>query len=148
MDSQARRQLPCDDCGTDMGGIGIGGVLVVVWIALASVLLAKPGMAWADDTANARYLCAIINATGLTNTQCEMSASASSVTSTMEIGVPEANKLCGRLVDLMAQGGRPFSRRWVLNFRSPYSDKNRIASCILPTKAAPKRSSSSHSDAD
>ena len=112
-----------------------------IWIALAAALLAKPGIACADDVANAEYLCAIINATGLTNTQCEMSAATSSVTSTMEISVSEANKLCGKLVDLMAQGDHPFSTRWVLNFRS---DKNRIAFCVLPTRAAPKRSSSSH----
>lgn len=119
-----------------------------VLITCAAALLANPGIACADDVANATYLCAIINATGLTNTQCEMSAATLSVTSTMEISVPEANKLCGKLVDLMARGGRPFSTRWVLNFRSPYSDKNRIAFCVLPTRAAPQRRSNSHSDGD
>jgi len=121
---------------------------VRVLIACAAALLAKPGIASADDVANATYLCAIIDATGLTNSQCEMSAATSSVTSTMEITVPEANKLCRKLVDLMAHEGRPFSTGWVLNFRSPYSDKNRIAFCVLPTKAAPQRRSTSHSDGD
>lgn len=119
-----------------------------VLIACAAALLAKPGIARADDVANATYLCAIINATGLTNTQCEMSAATSSVNSTMEITVPVATRLCGKLVDLMAHEGRPFSTAWVLNFRSPYSDKNRIAFCVLPTKAAPQRRPNSHSDGD
>ncbi len=114
-------------------------------VALATALLTIPGPALADDVANASYLCAIINATGLTNTQCELSAATSSVTSTIEISVPEANKLCGKLVDLMVQRGRPFSRHWVLNIRSPYSDKNSIAFCNLPTNAAPGRGPNMHS---
>lgn len=107
-----------------------------VLMALAAALLAAPGVGRADDAANATYLCAIINATGLTNTHCEMSTASSSVTSTIDMSAPEANKLCEKLVDLMAQRGRPFARHWVLNIRSPYSDKSRIAFCDLPTKAA------------
>lgn len=117
-----------------------------VLFMLAAALPIMPGMARADDVANAKYLCAIIDATGLTNTQCELSADTSSVTSTIEIAIAEANKLCGKLVDLMAQKGRPFTGRWVLNFRSPYSDKNRIASCLLPTKTAAKQAPNSQPD--
>lgn len=41
-------------------------------VALAIALLALPGAALADDVANASYLCAIIDATGLTtrNAHC------------------------------------------------------------------------------
>lgn len=115
-----------------------------VLMVLAAALLAAPGVGRADDAATAAYLCAIINATGLTNTQCDMSTASSSVTSTIEISAAEADKLCEKLVELMAQRGRPFSKHWVLNIRSPYNGKNRIAFCDLPTKAASGPKAPSH----
>lgn len=88
--------------------------------------------ALAEDTTNARYLCALLDKTGLTSAKCEMSVWNAAVITTIDMNSGEARDLCQQVAQHLAKAGRRFDREWTLQIRSPYSGENSIAFCDLP----------------
>lgn len=96
--------------------------LVAVWATSAQ----------AEDTANARALCSIIDGTGLASAPCEIAVWDAAVVATIDMAASEARDLCPKVAGMMADHGRTFDRDWTLRIKSPYSGDNSIAFCKLP----------------
>ena len=105
---------------------------ILILAAAAMALTLMP--ARAEDTENARYLCALVDATGLASAQCETSVWNAAVVATIDMSSSEARDLCGKIAGFMAQKGRQFDRDWTFQIKSPYSGDSSIAFCSLPRR--------------
>ena len=108
--------------------IVVGAAIVLVTASLISTAsTASPK----DSVESARYLCALVDGTGLTSSPCEVDGFGSRVLASIDMTSSEARELCGQVRDLMVQRKRFFDRGWTLHLRSPYSGDQSIAYCDL-----------------
>lgn len=119
---------------------------------LAVVLLALAGPAYADQSLLHRWLygadktpteaaagstevafsaCAMLDATGLTASPCEVGVG--QVIATIDMTGAEAREACPQMAAILGAKGLTFDPGWTLAIRSPYSGGNSIAFCNLPT---------------
>lgn len=100
------------------------------WWIIPAVLLSSQSFAAEGSVMNAKKLCAMIDASGLSSQECEISGLGSSVTATFDMTPGEARSLCKKLSDHVYASGMRFGG-WKLNIKSPYSGSNSIAFCKL-----------------
>lgn len=102
------------------------------FLVATTALIVSAAVAKADDVTSANYLCALLDSTGMTSAECELSPWNSAVTTSIDMESGEARKLCAKLSGYMREKGYTFERDWQLQIRSPYSGESSIAFCPLP----------------
>ncbi len=98
------------------------------------VLAGTSGKSLADSASSvrsARYLCALIDATGLGSAPCSVSGWNSSVSLTLDVEPSDARAACRQVAAMVADAGHSFDDGWTLQIYSPYSGDTTIAYCPL-----------------
>ena len=108
----------------------MGSMKSRIIVTAAAVCFCAP--AAADRVESAYYLCALMDAIGLTSAKCEVSGWNSSVTVSIDMNSSEARKLCAQIAGHMRDKRRLFEDGWTLQITSPFSGGNSIAYCDLP----------------
>lgn len=104
--------------------------LTVIVVAICAI--AAPLPVAADEVDDAYALCRVADATGLESEPCEVSGWGSAVVFHIDMASDEARGLCANMQGFVRDNGLSFGGKWKLEIKSPYSNGQPIAYCVLP----------------